>query len=265
LVVGVAIWSFSEDKTLTISLGPKVISKVDIGKHPICVTRSGDFGYLGCGEGIIMELDLTREPKPNATTIDTYLLRTLDVQGNPIYSLFIDETNVWVGTKGEVHILDRLSSHRYFSWVAHTDRIVSILKMPDGRSVWTASDDRSIKVWPIRVVSNTGAVEIAQPNQAEKTLMHHTQRIKDMILVGNNVVSIAGENSAIWDTVTGVVVKVLQHTGFANAVAPLDSNTIVTISSSYDQQTTLHDNYIQVWNNGFGSTEAPQTFGAESS
>lgn len=249
-VSGVAIWSFCEDKTLTISLGPKAMSKVEIGHHPISVTKNGDFGYVGCGEGCILELDLTRQPDPSAISIDAYLLRILDVQGHPVYSMHVDDTNVWVGTKGEALILDRLSSHRYFSWVAHTDRIVSILKMPDGKSVWTASDDRSIKVWPIRTVSQSGAVEVSSPQQPDKTLLHHTQRIKDMILCGNHVVSIAGENSAVWDTITGTVVKVLPHTGFANAIAVLDSSTFVTISSTYDQATALHDSYIQLWTNG---------------
>lgn len=260
IVSGVAIWSFCEDKTLTISLGPKAISKVEIGRHPICVTKYGDFGYVGCGEGCILEIDLTRQPEPTAVTINAYLHRVLDVQGNPVYSIHVDDTNVWVGTKGEVIILDRLSSHKYFSWVAHTDRIVSILKMPDGKSVWTASDDRSIKVWPIRAIAqNPSAFEVISPNAPEKTLLHHNQRIKDMVLCGNNVFSIAGENTAMWDTITGTVTKVLPHTGFANAIAVLDSSTIVTISSSYDQKTTLHDTYVQVWHNGLDSPADPSS------
>jgi len=239
------------------------MSKVDLGRHPICVSRSGDFGYVGCGEGFILELDLTRQPSPSATSVDAYLLRNLDVRGLPVYSMLIDETNIWVGTKGEVHILDRLSSHRYFSWTAHTDRVVSILKMPDGKSVWTASDDRTIKTWAITQTGaiGSGHVEVVCPNQADKTLTHHTQRIKDMVLCGNYVVSIAGENTAVWDTMTGVVVKVLSHTGFANALAVLDSSTIVTVSSTYNQQTGLHDNYIQLWNNGFGLETAAETEG----
>lgn len=264
-VSGVAIWSFCEDKTLTISLGPKAMSKVEIGHHPICVTKNGDFGYVGCGEGCILELDLTRQPDPSAISIDAYLTRILDVQGHPVYSMHVDDTNVWVGTKGEALILDRLSSHRYFSWVAHTDRIVSILKMPDGKSVWTASDDRSIKVWPIRTVSQSGAVEVSSPQTPDKTLLHHTQRIKDMILCGNHVVSIAGENSAVWDTVTGTVVKVLPHSGYANAIAVLDSSTIVTISSTYDQATALHDSYIQLWTNGLDNPPGAETASSSSS
>jgi Leucine-rich repeat (LRR) protein len=261
IVVGVAIWSFCEDKTLTISLGPKAISKVEIGKIPICVARSGDFGYVGCGEGCILELDLTRDPKPTATSIDAYLLRNLDVQGHPVYSMLIDEANIWVGTKGEVMVLDRLSSHRYTSWTAHTDRIVSILKMPDGRAVWTASDDRTIKIWAIKAstASNIGAIEVVTPSHPDKTLEHHTQRIKDMALCGNYVASIAGENTAIWDTVTGTVVKILSHTGFANALAVIDSSTIVTISSTYSQQTGLYDNYIQLWNNGLDTSAVAGT------
>ncbi|MFB2877694.1 tetratricopeptide repeat protein [Floridanema aerugineum] len=114
---------------------------------------------------------------------------------------------------------------------AHSDYLRSVLISPDGKTLFSASDDKTIKIWEL----STGKLV--------RTLTGHTHYIYALAISpdGKTLFSAGAENNIkIWELSTGKVIRILSghfDTIYALAINP-DGQTLVSASN---------DKTIRIW------------------
>ena len=103
------------------------------------------------------------------------------------------EDKIWVGTDGQMFLIDVKTFQIINTWLAHSGLINDIITV--GKTIWSCSNDFSIAVW------DSSNIEETQNISAIKKLQGHSSKVHCLLNIGKFVLSGSFDLSIIiWDS-----------------------------------------------------------------
>lgn len=133
------------------------------------------------------------------------------------------------GGDGTVKLWDPSRGRARGGLTGHRGRITAVAFAPDGSFVVTASDDETLRIWD------------PAPTAERRTLEGHVAAVWDCAVVGDTVVSAAGDGSVrFWAPGSGDVLRVLEIGSLSNAhaLAPNGDASLLAVG---------HDSSVGLW------------------
>ena len=176
--------------------------------------------------------------------------RTVFLGRNP-WSLSYWNKTIAVGSvPGDIIILNPLTGSQIAILSGHTDLVNDLIFSPDGTSLVSGSDDKTVKLWDLQ----TGGVV--------KTFLGHTSQVQSVSISADltTIASGSGDGTiCLWNIQTGECCQTIKQESYVRQVcfSPTDSQYLVSVSNDKVWQWDNNCNQIKLPCDGSCITFSP--------